>query len=119
MVALDALLQVLGCVMDGVRGKHPFVRRLGDGPGVDASAVSSQAIRGKQRLIRQHLPEETLRAGQIALGRQQEVNRCAVFVDRSIEITPFAANFHIGLINANGAAMWAAELAQPLFDQRA
>jgi hypothetical protein len=88
MVALNALLQMLGRVMGGIWRKHPFVRSPGDGSGVNAGAVGSQAIRGQQRLIRQHFLEEALRGGQIALGRQQKVNGRAVFINGPIEVAP-------------------------------
>src|SRR3982751_5353689 len=75
VVALDPLLQVLGHVMDrGARQKAVFSGRY-DGRRVRASPVCADPVRGEQRLILQHLAEEALGRVEVALRREQEVDR--------------------------------------------
>ena len=50
-----------------------------------------------------HLAEEPLGGIEIALCGQQEIHRIAAFVDGPIQVSPFAADLDIRLIDTNGA----------------
>src|SRR3954452_19505201 len=80
VVALDPLLQVLGDVMDRHTRQEPLLPSRRDGRRIGARTIGTDPIRGEQRLVFQRLAEEALGGLQIALGREQEVNRCAVLV---------------------------------------
>ena len=52
------------------------------------------------------------------MGGQQKIDRRAVLVDGAVEGAPLAADFHIGLVDADRAAMRLTETTQALFDHR-
>src|SRR3954447_14146687 len=90
VVALDALLQVLGDVVDRRARQQTLLAALGDGWRVRASAIGADPVGGEQGLILQHLAEEALGRLQIALRREQEVHRRAMLVDGAVQIAPLA-----------------------------
>ncbi len=116
-VALDALLQVLGDVVDRRSWQQARLAAVGDGGWVGTSAISADAIRGEQRLILEHLAEEALGGVEIAMGGELEVDRLAMLVDGAVEVAPPAANLDVGLIDPHRAAVWPTELPHPLLDQ--
>ena len=71
----------------------------------------------QQWLVLQHLAEEPLGGIEIALCGQQEINGISMLVDGSVQISPFAADLDIGLIDPDRAAMWSPKLAQPFLDR--
>lgn len=54
----------------------------------------------KGLVFRRHA-EKPLGDIEIALCSQQEIDSVSVFVDGSIQVSPFAANLDVGLVNPN------------------
>ena len=81
MVALDTLLQVLRDVVERGLGQKAPLATLDDGRRVGTSAIRSDSVRRKQRLIRQHLAEEPLGRVEVAPGGQEEVDGCTMLVE--------------------------------------
>ena len=98
MIALDALLQVLGDVMQRRARQKASLPGRCDGWPIGASCIGADPVRGEQRLVLQRLAEEPLGRVAIALGREQEVDRRAVIVDGPVEVAPLAAD--VGLVDA-------------------
>src|SRR3954451_7926555 len=88
VVALDALLQVLGDIMDRHTRQEPVFPGRRDGGWVGPRTIGADPVRGQQRLLLQHLAEEALGGVQITLRREQEINRGAMLVDRPIQVSP-------------------------------
>ncbi len=44
-------------------------------------------------------PEEAFSGVEIALSREQEVDRVAVLVDGAVQVTPLAPDLDVGLVN--------------------
>ncbi|MBP2444032.1 hypothetical protein JOH51_001471 [Rhizobium leguminosarum] len=118
MVTLNALLEMLGHIMHGIWMQKPLVNRRFDRRWEDIGTVNADLRRGEQWLVLQHLAEKPLGGIEIALGSQQKIDRMSTLVDGPVQISPFAADLHIGLIDAHRAAMWPTELTQPLLDDR-
>ncbi|AHG50135.1 hypothetical protein RLEG12_00610 (plasmid) [Rhizobium leguminosarum bv. trifolii CB782] len=53
-----------------------------------------------------------------SVSRQKEIYRVPVLVDGAVQVSPFAADLDVGLIDPDRTAMRSAKLAKPLFDQR-
>src|SRR3954466_4754120 len=81
VVALDPLLQVLGHVVDRRARQEPGFLGCGDGGWGGTRSIGADPVGGEQWFILQHLAEEALGRVEIALGREQEVDRRAVLVD--------------------------------------
>ena len=118
MVALDALLEMLGDVVNRIRRQQPILDSGSYGNRERFCAIGTDRSRRQKRFVSQHLAEEALRRIGIALGCQQEVDGVAVLVDGTIQRPPLAADLHIGLIDPDRAAMGPPKSAQPLLDQR-
>src|SRR6478752_6347983 len=86
MVALDPLLQVLGDVMERIARQEPLFPGCCNGRRVGSGPIRADPIGRKQGLVFQHLAEEALGRLQIALGRQEKVDRRAVLVDGPVHI---------------------------------
>src|SRR4051812_37962741 len=71
---------------------------LRDGGWIGPRPIGADPVRGEQRLILQHLAEEALGGLEIALGREQEVDRGAVLVDGPVQIAPLAADLDVCLV---------------------
>ena len=95
MIALNALLQVLGDVMHRRARQEPGFPSCRDGGWVGARAIGADPVRGEQRLLLQHLAEEALGRLQVALRREQEVDRVSVLVDGPVQIAPLAADLDV------------------------
>ena len=52
-------------------------------------------------LVFKRLAEKPLGGIEIALCSQQEIDRVSVFVDGATQVSPFAANLDVGLVNPN------------------
>jgi hypothetical protein len=99
VIALDPLLQVLGDVMHrGARQQAGFPA-LRDGGWVGPRPIGADPVGGEQRLVFQRLAEEALGRVQVALRREQEVDRGAVLVDGPVQIPPLAADLVIRFID--------------------
>src|SRR4051812_16251907 len=98
VVALDALLQVLGHVMHRRARQEPIFPGCRDGGRIGARAVRADPVGGEQWFILQHLAEEALGRVEIALRREEEINRGAVLVDRAVQIPPLAADLDVCLV---------------------
>jgi hypothetical protein len=86
MVALDPLLQVLGDVMQRVSRQQPVFPGGCDGRRVGAGPVCADPVGSQQGLVLQHLAEEALGRLQVALRRQEEVDRRAMLVDGPVQV---------------------------------
>ena len=75
MVALDPLLQVLGDVMQRILRQEPVFPGGRDGRRIGAGPVCADPVGREQGLVFQHLAEEALGRLQVALRRQEEVDR--------------------------------------------
>src|SRR3954468_22783322 len=117
VVALDPLLQVLGDVMDRRARQQAGFPALRDGGRVGPRPIGADPIRGEERLLLQHLAKEPLGRVEIALGREQEVDRRAVLVDGPVQIAPLAADLDVCLVDPDRTAMGLAEGPQSLLDQ--
>ena len=65
----------------------------------------------------QRLAEEALGGLQVALGREEEINRVSVLVDGPVQIAPLTPDFDVCLVDADRAAVRFAEGPQSLLDQ--
>src|SRR3954462_2242534 len=117
VIALDALLQVLGHVMHRRARQQAVFPGCGDGGRVGPRPIGADPIRGEERLLLQHLAKEPLGRVEIALGREQEVDRRAVLVDGPVQIAPLAADLDVCLVDPDRTAMGLAEGPQSLLDQ--
>src|SRR4051812_229656 len=117
VIALDPLLQVLRHIVDWRARQQAGFPALRDRGWVGPRTIGPDPVGGEQRLVFQRLAEEALGGLQVALRREQEVDRGAVLVDGAVQIAPLAADLDVCLIDADRAAMGFAEGAQPTFDQ--
>ena len=117
VVALDALLQVLGDLVERRARQKAITPRSHDGRRIGPSAIRTDAVRCEKRLIRQHLAEEALGCVKIPVGGQQKVDRVPVLVDGPVQVAPLAADLDVGLIDLDRAAVRLAKRAQPFLDQ--
>src|SRR5215212_1087167 len=101
VVALDPLLQVLGDVMHRGARQEPVFPGRRDSGWVGPRTVGADPVGGEQRLILQHLAKEALGGIEVALCREQEVDRRAVFVDGPVQIPPPAADLDVCLVDAD------------------
>src|SRR5215217_1107549 len=99
VVALDPLLQVLGDVVHRRARQEPVFLGCGDGGWVGPRPIGADPVGGEQWFILQHLAEEALGRVEIALGREQEVDRVSVLVDGPVQIAPLAADLDVGLVD--------------------
>src|SRR5687768_4498167 len=90
---------------------------LRDGGWVGPRPIGADPVRGEQRLVFQRLAEEALGGLQVALGREEEVDRRAVLVDGPVQIAPLAADLDVRFIDPDRAAMGLAEGPQSLLNQ--
>src|SRR3954468_15458368 len=75
VVALDPLLQVLGDVVDRHTRQEPGFPALCDRGWVGTRTFGADPVGGEQRLVFQRLAEEALGRVQVALRREEEVDR--------------------------------------------
>jgi hypothetical protein len=95
VVALDPLLQVLGHVMDRGACQEAGLAGRCDRRRIRSRPIRADPVRAQQRLILQHLAKEALRRVEIALRREEEVNRGAVLVDGPVQIAPLATDLDV------------------------
>src|SRR3954467_6437993 len=88
VVTLDPLLQVLGHVVDRHTRQEPVLPGRRDGGWAGPRTIGADPVGGEQRLLLQHLAEEALGGIEVALRREQEVDRRAVLVDGPVQIPP-------------------------------
>src|SRR4051794_39311616 len=100
VVTLDPLLQVLGHVMHRGARQEPVFPGCRDGGWVGPRTIGADPVGGEQRLVLQRLAEEALGGLQVALRREQEINRRAVLVDGPVQIPPGGADLDVCLIDA-------------------
>jgi len=74
---------------------------LGQGRRIGTGSVRADPVGGEKRLILQHLAEEALGRLQVALRREEEVDRRAVLVDGPVQIPPLAADLDVCLADPN------------------
>ena len=117
VVTLDPLLQVLGHVVDRHTRQEPVFPGRRDGGWVGPRTIGADPVGGEQRLLLQHLAEEALGGIEVALRREQEVDRRAVLVDGPVQIPPLAPDLDVCLVDPDRAAMGFAEGPQPPLDQ--
>jgi hypothetical protein len=55
-------------------------------------------------MLPDHRLEETLRNGQVAMGRHQDVDDLAELIDRPVHVAPHAGDLHVGLIHEPAVA---------------
>ena len=103
VIALDPLLQVLGDVMHRGARQEPVFPGCRNGGRIGPRTIGADPVRREQRLIFQRLAEEALGGLQIALRREEEINRGAVLVDGPVQIPPLAANLDVCLIDPDWA----------------
>ena len=118
VVALDALLQMFGDVVERRVGQKTIALRSHDRGWIGAGTIRADPIGRKKWLIRQHLTEEPLGRVEIAVSGEEEVDWVAVLVDSSVEVAPLTTHLDVGLIDPDRPAVRLAKLAQPLLDQR-
>src|SRR3954452_13038772 len=118
MIALDPLLQVLSDVMQRIFWQEPLFPGCGNGRRIGSGPIGADPVRREQGSVLQHLAEEAFGRLQIALRRQEKVDRDAVLVDGPVEVAPLAADLDVGLVNANRPTVRLAEGSQPALDQR-
>src|SRR3954453_10720934 len=99
VVALDPLLQVLGHVVDRRARQEPVFLGCRDGGWVGHPPTGADPVGGEQWFILQHLAEEALGRVEIALRREEEINRGAVLVDGPVQIPPLAADLDVRLVD--------------------
>src|SRR5829696_5517784 len=90
VVALDPLLEMFGDVMDRGARQEPLLPGCRDGGWVGPRTIGADPVRREQRLVLQRLAEEALGGVEIALRREQKVDRRAVLVDRAVQVPPLA-----------------------------
>ena len=95
VVTLDALLQVLGHVMDRHARQEPVFPGGRDSWRIRTCSIGADPVRGEQRLVFQRLAEEALGRVQIALSGEQEIDRVSVLVDGPVQVAPLAANLDV------------------------
>ena len=95
VIALDPLLQVLGDVVHRRARQQAGFPALRDRGWVGPRTIGADPVRGEQRLVFQRLAEEALGGFQIALGREQEVDRVSVLVDGPVQVAPLAADLDV------------------------
>src|SRR3954468_4060540 len=117
VVALDPLLEMFGDVMRRRARQQAVFLGCGDGGWVGPRPIGADPVGGEQRLVFQRLAEEALGRLQVALRREEEINRVSVLVDGPVQIAPLAADLDVCLIDADRAAMGFAEGPQPPLDQ--
>ena len=103
MVLFDDVVEVFDLAHND-RHAGPGVDRI-DGRLVGAALVHRDLVR---IAVRSHgLVEEALRCGNIALGREQEVDGLSLLIDGAVQVFPDAFDLDVGLIHAPAAADWA------------
>src|SRR5215218_6464210 len=85
-----------------------------DGGWVGPRTIGADPVRGEQRLIFQRLAEEALGGLQVALGREEEVDRRAVLVDGPVQVAPLAPDLDVCFVDPDRAARGLAEGPQSL-----
>jgi hypothetical protein len=68
--------------------------------------------------VSQHFAEEALGSTKNTFCCEQEIHRTSMLVDGPLQIAPLAPDFHIGLIDPDGATMEFSDLVQSLLGQR-
>src|SRR3954452_4679149 len=101
VVALDPLLPVLGHVMHRRARQKAVLPGRDDRRRVGPRAIGADPVGGEQRLVFQRLAEEALGRLQVALRREQEVDRVSVLVDGPVQVAPLAADLDVGLVDAD------------------
>ena len=97
MITLDPLLQVLGDVMQRFSRQEPVFPGGCDGRRIGSGPIRADPIGREQGLVFQHLAEEALGCPQVALRRQEKVDRRAVLVDGPVQVSPLAADPNVGV----------------------
>jgi hypothetical protein len=96
VVALNPLLQVLGDVMDRRARQKPVFPGRRDSGWIGPRPIGADPVRREQRLVLQHPAEEALGSLEIALRREQKVDRVSVLVDGPVQVAPLAAAADFG-----------------------
>src|SRR4051794_33579984 len=101
VIALDPLLQVFRDVMRRRARQQAGFPALRDRGWVGPRAIGPDPVGGEQGLVFQRLAKEALGRVEIALRREEEINRGAVLVDGPVQIAPLAADLDVCLIDAD------------------
>src|SRR5947199_2904648 len=99
MILLDDIVQVLDRSMPTTAAKRPFLLYSQDGRGIDRRLIRVDDARLRMRQIAQSLAKQALGSIGIAERRQQEINRGACRIDRSIQVAPAALHPNVGLVD--------------------
>src|SRR3954454_11324783 len=95
VIAFNPLLEMFGDVMHRGTRQEPVFPGCRDGGWVGPRTIGADPVGGEQRLVFQCLAEEALGRLQVALRREQEINRRAVLVDGPVQRPPLAADFNV------------------------
>ena len=94
VIALNPLLQVLGDVVDRHTRQEPVFPSRRESGWVGPRPIGADPVGGEQRLLLQRLAEEALGGLQVALRREEEINRVSVLVDNFIKLPwPYYGEF--------------------------
>ena len=99
--ALDALLQMLGDIVHRIGMQQSVVNRCLDRGWERIGTIRADLFRREQGLILEHFAEEALCGIKIAPCSQQKIDRISVLVDRPVQITPFATDIDVSLVDPN------------------
>ena len=85
--------------MDRRAGQEPIFPGRRDGGRIGPRTIGSDPVGGEQRLVFQRLAEEALGGLQVALGREQKVDRVSVLVDGPVQIPPLTPDLDVCLVD--------------------
>jgi hypothetical protein len=120
MVGLEHVVQVFYLPVFGFQGELPFSFQLGDCDAVAGGLVGVE-FRWLLPALQpaKGLSQKALRGFGAAGRREEEVDRVAPFVDRPVQVGPFAPNLDVGLIQTPARIKASPpEPAQPLLHLR-
>ena len=73
-----------------------------DGRWVGPRPIGADPVGGEQRLVFQCLAEDALGGLEVALGREQEVDRRAVLVEGPVQVAPLGLSQSLGASRQTG-----------------
>lgn len=100
VIGLDNVVQIFDLTVEGILGTFALRFQLANGRGIGRRLVRVDDM-GFLPILQaiQRLAKKALRRLRAPGGREIEIDRFPVLVDRPIEIGPFAANLDVGLID--------------------
>ena len=100
MILLNHVIQVLAGSDERLSGQDAFGLQFGDGLMRRPTAVERDFLR--DLVITDRLLEEAYGGRFIPVLTQQEIDRLALLIDRTVEIAPLPLHFDIGFIDSPG-----------------